>query len=340
MNSLKVLVTGHKGYIGKVLVEQLLEKGHIIHGIDIGIYELYDFLHKELELNEHIIDLRSNITTELDEIDAIIHLGALSNDPTGQFNPQLTNSINYEASVKLAHNAKEVGVKRFLFSSSCSVYGRSDKQLSLNETDKTNAITEYAKSKLKFEDFLNSIASDNFWPIIMRNSTVYGFSPSFRMDLVVNNLVGWGYFTKKINILGDGMPWRPLIHVRDLSNIFCKMLEAPSEKVHNQVFNIGFNEENYRVKQIAEIISKIIPDTSISIAKASDPDSRSYRVNFDKLNQTLEIRKEWDVKKGVKELFEFLKKGLMSKQDFLNKKHVRLTQLKKYETKNPQFFEI
>ncbi|MHA1729439.1 MAG: NAD-dependent epimerase/dehydratase family protein [Promethearchaeota archaeon] len=336
---MNVIVTGHKGYIGRVLVSKLVDQGIKVLGMDVGLYKPFEFPRETPDINEKEIDVRSVTPAHLENCDAIIHLAALSNDPMGELDPGLTDAINFRASARLADLAKKAGIGRFIFSSSCSIYGRTEKEKELSETDPTGPITEYAKSKLKFENYLKSIADDSFSPVMMRNSTVYGFSPSFRMDLVVNDLTGWGYFTNKINILSDGRPWRPLIHVQDLSNMFIKMIKVPREKIHNQIFNIGFNEENYRIKQIAEIIRDVIPNTEVTIAKSFDPDSRSYRVNFDKLQQTINTKKEWNVKKGAEELYQFFKKGLISKSDFMDKKYARLNQLKSFRRDNKSFFE-
>lgn len=333
---MKVIVTGYKGYIGRILVTKLIEQGYDILGFDRGIYQDFEFPYRNetQPFKEKLIDIRSISGHDLENYDAIIHLAALSNDPTGELNPDLTEEINFKASVRLAELAKKAAIKRFIFSSSCSVYGKSEKEQLLSENDKIAPITEYAKAKIKFENYLKSVSDVNFKTIIMRNSTVYGYSPSLRMDLVVNNLTGWGYFTHKINILSDGRPWRPLIHVSDLSNIFIKMLELSMDNVQNQTFNVGFNEENYQIKEIAEIISEIIPDTEISTAKSFDSDSRSYKVDFNKLHQTVKITKEWNVKKGAEELYKIFQRGDLTKQSFIDKKYSRLFQLKAYLKKH------
>ncbi len=337
---MKVIVTGHMGYIGKVLVPILIEQGHEVTGIDIGLFEQFDFPSVKLKIREIRKDIRNVTTDDIKNHDAIIHLAALSNDPLGELNPGLTEEINHIASVKLAIMAKEVGIKRFIFSSSCSVYGRvEDDEKILYETDKTAPITEYAKSKVKTENEVSKLADENFTPIFQRNATVYGYSPSLRLDLVVNNLTASALFSNKINILSDGRPWRPLIHVEDLSKVFAYMLIAPKEKVHNQIFNIGFSEENYQVKGIATLIQENIPGMEISIAKSFDPDSRSYNVNFDKLKNALNLKNKWNVKKGSKKIYEKLKNSSLSKQDFDNKACYRLKQLEDVIDQFPNFLK-
>lgn len=335
---MKVVVTGHKGYIGTILVPMLIERGHEVLGIDIDLFSNFDFPHDKTQIKEIIKDIRNVTQEDMEGYDAVIHLASLSNDPMGELDPGLTKEINFEGSKNVAVKAKAAGVKRFVFSSSCSVYGITDSDAPVTENSPLDPITEYAKSKIEFEKFLSSIADDNFSPVMMRNATVYGFSPSLRMDLVVHSLTAYGYFTNKINILSDGRPWRPLIHIQDLCTVFCEMLEAPIEKIHDQVFNTGFNDENYRIKDIANLVQEVMPGTEITIAKSFDPDSRSYRVGFNKLNEALHIKNQWNVKKGSQELYDFFKKGLMTREDFENHKHARLNQLKSFNDK--KFFEI
>ncbi|UYP48042.1 ADP-L-glycero-D-manno-heptose-6-epimerase [Candidatus Lokiarchaeum ossiferum] len=335
---MRVIVTGHLGYIGRVLLPILIERGHEVTGIDIGLFEQFDFIAEKPKINEIRKDIRKITTDDIKNHDAIIHLAALSNDPMGELNPGLTEEINHVASLRLAKMAKEVGIKRFIFSSSCSVYGRvEDDSKILFETDKTSPITEYAKSKVKTENEVSRLADNDFTPIFQRNATVYGYSHSLRLDLVVNNLTASALYSNEINILSDGRPWRPLIHVEDLSRVFADMLDAPKEKVHNQIFNVGFSEENYQVKGIAKLIQENIPGMGISVAKSFDPDSRSYNVNFDKLKDALNLKNEWNVKKGSKEIYENLKNSSITKQDFENKACYRLKQLEQVLDQFPNF---
>ena len=330
-----IIVTGHRGYIGWILTRKLLKRGFNVTGIDLGLYDdyVYKFKNEKVEFEEIEKDVRELNAEDIEGADAIIHLAALSNDPLGELNPGLTMEINGKGSVRLAKLAKSVGVERFVFSSSCSVYGRLDEDEIADETHTTEPITEYAKSKLYAEEYISSLASEDFTPVYMRNATVHGYSPSLRLDLVVNNLTAWGFFTDKINILSDGRPWRPLIHVQDLSNVFIKMLEAPKDKVHNEVFNVGFTEENYQIKGIGKIIEEVIAEAELTIAKEYDPDSRSYHVDFKKLEKTIKPKRKWNVNKGAKELYLFFKQSEMSRKMFKNEIGARLNQLNPEELK-------
>lgn len=335
---MRVIVTGHKGYIGSVLIPYLVERGHEVLGIDIGLYTNYEFKQKIPKIKEIVKDIRDISSTDLKNYDALIHLAALSNDPLGDFNQDLTKEINYYGSINIAERSKEAGIKRFIFSSSCSVYGISDENKYVNETDLVDPITEYAKSKINFEKYLSKLSNDDFSPIIMRNSTVYGYSPSLRLDLVVQSLTVSSFFTNSINILSDGKPWRPLIHIQDLCNIFCELLIAPKEYIHNQIFNVGYTSENYQILSIAKLVNKLMPSSSITIGKKVDKDSRSYKVDFEKLNKLFHFKNKWNVEMGINEIYEKLKMNMITKDDFERKRYHRLSQLKEYSDK--KFFII
>lgn len=326
---MKIIVTGHHGYIGRVLVPILLIHGHQVKGIDLGLYDQF-----ESPINYQIPELRKDIRSvtpeDLAGFDIMIHLAALSNDPCGELNPELTKAINFTASVNLAKMAKEVGMTRYVFSSSCSVYGRMEEGAEITEESPVSPQTEYAKSKINTEREVASLAGPDFSPVFMRNATVYGWSPSMRFDLVVNNLTASAYYTNQIKITGDGKPWRPLIQVRDLARVFLDMVDAPKPLIHNQTFNVGFNTENYQVKGIAELIHTLYPQTEITIGMKSDPDSRSYHVKFDKLDHILRPWHDWNVKKGIDEIYTRLQYIALTREQFNQKAYQRLTQLKAF----------
>lgn len=322
---MKVLVTGDNGYIGTVMVDELKKKGHEVIGLDTGYFkgcELYE-IEDIPRIQKDIRDV-SNEDIENKNIEAIIHLAALSNDPLGELKPEITEKINYEASVHLAEIAVDCGIKRFVFSSSCSIFGIVDGVA--NETTEPKPLTEYAKSKIETEKALIRMVSDAFCPIILRNSTVYGLSPKMRFDLVLNNFVGRAITTGKIKIFSDGTPWRPLIHIRDLSRVFAEMLVAPEERVRGQVINVGQNKQNYQVRDIADCVRKILDAETTYTGE--HPDSRSYKVSFEKLKNIIpDFEFEWDIEKGTKEMASFLKKINFRESDFLNEKFLRISHL-------------
>jgi nucleoside-diphosphate-sugar epimerase len=321
---MRILVTGHRGYIGTILVKLLVGKGYEIIGIDKKIYQEFELESFDYEIQEKSKNIINIEKSDLKNVDAVIHLAALSNDPIGEINPLNTKIINEYGSYFLAKIAKKAGVGKFIFSSSCSIYGINETPVT--EHDPVNPLTQYAKSKVAAEKAISTLGDRSFKTVILRNSTVHGYSPSLRMDLVVNNLTGWGYFTKDIKILSDGTPYRPLIHVNDLSRIFTEFIERNDYK-SNELFNIGFEEENYQIKEIAEIIRNNLPDCQISIG-SKDPDSRSYKVNFNKINNFIQPKNEFNVEKSVKELIIKMEDGTIEKDDFLNRNYSRIQQLK------------
>ncbi|WP_342305941.1 SDR family oxidoreductase [Methanolobus sp. ZRKC5] len=331
---MKVMVTGHNGYIGSVLCEMLIKEGYSVVGFDTNYYSectLFDYKNDIEEINKDIRDVDAN---DLKEIDAIIHLAALSNDPMGALDEKLTEDINYRSTIKLAETAKKVGVRRFLYSSSCSMYGVADGK-ALNESSPLNPVTAYAKSKVDSELSLAKIADDKFSPVYLRNSTAYGLSPKMRFDLVLNNFVGWAYTTSSIKIMSDGTPWRPLAHIRDISAAFIAALDAPIENIHNQAFNVGSNSENYQIKDVAEIVKKIVPNCEITYTNEHGSDSRTYNVNFDKIKEHMpSFKPEWNVKKGAKEIYDALRKNEVSFEEFNGDKYTRLKTLKKLMESN------
>jgi len=325
---MKVLVTGHKGYIGTILVPMLIEAGHEVVGLDSDLYRNCTFGRFSSEIPEIIKDIRDVEASDLEGYDAVIHLAALSNDPLGNLNPELTYEINYRASVHLAKLAKSVGIQRFLFSSSCSTYGAAGDDLISEEAD-FNPVTPYGRSKVLVEKDLAQLADDSFSPTFLRNATAYGVSPRLRFDLVLNNLVAWAYTTGQVYLKSDGTPWRPIVHIEDISLAFLSILEAPRELVHNEAFNIGQSSENYRIRQLAEIVKNVVPGCTLKFAKNAGPDARNYRVNCDKIQKVLpNYKPKWTAQKGAIQLYETYKKVGLHLDDFEGPRYRRIDHVK------------
>lgn len=322
----KILVTGINGYIGTVLAETLQQKGYKVVGWDTNYFKNVTLGHYKNDYYSEILDIRQN-QSELSGIDCIIHLAALSNDPMGALNEKLTLDINYKAAIKLAKKAKLKGVKRFIFSSSCSVYGIANN--TVNEESTISPLTAYAKTKILVEKDLKKIRDNSFCVCLLRNATVYGFSPRFRNDLVVNNLITSGLAFGEIRILSDGTPWRPLIDVRDLCEIISKFIEIDAKSVNGNIFNIGFNESNYQVKDILKSIKKFLPACRIKFNKEGLKDKKSYKVDFSKLKKLFpNIKQKWPLEKSIPDLIKKLKGNKFKKKDFEKGKFERLTTLK------------
>jgi nucleoside-diphosphate-sugar epimerase len=325
------MISGNQGYIGKVMTKLMLKKGFEIVGLDTDYYYDCDIEYTEKE-NTHKIkqitkDVRDVNEKDFEGIDVVCHLAALSNDPLGELEPILTRNINHTASVNIAKLAKKMGVKRFLFSSSCSMYGISGEK-HLTEESKLNPLTAYAKSKVDTERDISALADEEFSPVFLRNATAYGFSPRFRFDLVLNNLAGYAFTTGKITIKSDGTPWRPLVHIEDISRAFVAAIEAPVEVIHNQAFNVGQNKENYQIKNIANAVKNVIPGCEIEYTNEHGSDSRTYNVNFDKIHSKLpSFEPQWNITKGVIELYEAFKKCNLSYDEFMSRKYTRLKHL-------------
>ena len=329
---MRVLVTGHNGYIGSVMVDVLARAGHDVVGLDTYLFEHCGFGPERLRVPSIRVDVRDVDITNLAGFDAVIHLAALSNDPLSNLNPQVTYDINHLASVRLAWLAREAGVKRFLFASSCSLYGVAGDEGLLTEEADFNPITPYGESKVLVERDVARLATHSFSPVFLRNATAYGVSPRLRADLVVNSLVGYAVTTGEIFIQSDGTPWRPLVHIEDISNAFLAALEAPRELIHNRPFNVGRTQENYQIRDIAEMVREIVPGSRVTYAPGGAPDPRCYRVNCDEIAWTLPaFQPRWTVKDGVRELYEAYIANNLTKDVFVGaeSKYLRIQHLQR-----------
>ena len=325
---MRVLVTGHKGYIGTVMVPMLQAAGHNVVGLDSDLYRNSTYGDLPPKCDEIIKDVRDVEKKDLGNIDGIIHLAGLSNDTLGDLNPDLTYEINHAASVRLACIAKELGIDRFVFASSCSNYGAAGDGLQ-NESAVLNPVTAYAISKVKVERDLSAMADENFSPVFMRNATAYGVSPRIRFDIVLNNLTAWAYTTGRVLLKSDGTPWRPLVHIADISLAALAMLTAPKEVIHNQAFNVGLNSENYQIRELAQVVQETVPNCEIGFANGAEPDKRNYRVDFSKyLHSFPEHKLRWNVRQGAKEIFEVYQRFGLKKDEYEGPQYKRIAQIK------------
>jgi len=326
---MNIFVTGHTGYIGVHLVELLHAAGHTVTGCDLNLFdgcEWERFAKSDRELTKDVRDLT---VEDLRGHDAVCHLAAISNDPMGDLNPELTLSVNRDASIHVAEIAKEAGVPRYLFSGSCSVYGKGEK-LDLEETDPLHPLTAYAQSKIETEEAVSQLADDDFSPAYLRNATAYGHSPMLRIDLVVNNLLGSALSYGEIRIKSDGSPWRPLIHCRDIARAFVAFCEAPRKAIHNQAVNIGGDAENYQVKDVGDMVQQLIPSATVAYTGEVGEDPRNYRVNFAKLGKLLpDFQLQYTLKSGMEELHAKMVEHGFNKGDFEGDQFVRLRTLAK-----------
>jgi nucleoside-diphosphate-sugar epimerase len=325
---MRLLVTGHLGFIGTLMVPLLRRAGHEVIGLDSDFYEASTFTN-DIEPVPHLHgDIRDVQTSDLTGFDAVIHLAALSNDPPGNLNPELTFDINHRGTVHLAETAKRAGVPRFLFSSSCSNYGAGGDDL-LTEEAAFNPVTPYGQSKVLAEQDLAKLADSRFCPVLMRSATAYGVSPRIRFDLVINNLTAWAVTSGRIFIKSDGTPWRPVVHAEDISRAFLAAVEAPAERVRNQAFNVGRTSENYRVRELAEFVRQTVPGCEIEYAADASPDARNYRVSCDKIARVLPAFKpQWTAASGVRQLYDTFVRHDLKVEDFEGPRFRRIDRIK------------
>lgn len=325
---MKVLVTGSEGYIGTVLAEILGDAGHAVVGLDTGFYRdgwLYDGVRGAPETI--VADIRDVTADQLRGYDAIVHMAELSNDPLGELQPDITYAINHRGSVHLATMAREAGVERFVYTSSCSVYGVAGDDV-VDEMSPVSPQTAYADCKRLVERDVSALATESFSPVFLRNATVYGASPRMRFDIVVNNLSGLAWTTREVRMQSDGTPWRPLVHLRDVGAAIQGVLEAPREVIHGEIFNVGSTDGNYRVREVAEIVASVIPGCSLSFGEPG-ADNRSYRVSFEKIRAAIPgFTCAWDVEKGVHELHDVFSSIAMDADVFESRHYTRLKQIR------------
>ena len=326
---MRILLTGHKGYIGAVAAPVLLAAGHEVVGLDADLFAGCDFGPASPAIPEIHTDLRDLKRADLDGFDAVVHFAALSNDPLGNLDPNLTYEVNHLASVRLAEFAKVAGVRRFVFSSSCSTYGAAG-DLMHDETAPLNPVTAYGESKVLAERDIAALANDHFSPTFMRNATAYGVSPRLRLDIVLNDFVACAFTTGSVLIKSDGTPWRPMTHIRDIIAGVLAVLEAPQHAIHNETFNVGRTDENYRISELADIVAETVPGCSVQYAPGGGPDKRCYRVSCEKICRVLpNFRPQWNARKGAKELYDAYREVGLTQEDLKRGRYVRMDHIQR-----------
>jgi nucleoside-diphosphate-sugar epimerase len=324
----RILITGNRGYIGSVLTRMALDAGYEVKGLDSDLFEDCDFGSPPPACEQVVKDLRDVELSDVAGVDAVLHFAGLCNDPLGDLAPDLTMDINFRASLTVAKLAKKAGAKIFIMASSCSLYGASGDAM-IDETAQFQPLTQYARSKAMVEEAVSALATRNFSPVFLRNATAYGVSPRLRLDLVLNDFVAAAHSTGVISIKSDGTPWRPIVHIEDIARSCLAVLEAPRPAVHNRAFNVGRNEENYQVRDLAEIVRDVIPGSRIEYSPGGGPDLRCYRVDFSRIARELPgFQPQWNAQRGAEELYEACRRNQLTAEDAQGPKYRRLARVR------------